>query len=203
MNTHIRTRDDLEYFLNIESKGYGQHSIKCPILEIREKDILYKHNYLLRKTEYHTNVGNRIKALFYKILLRRLQNRYCIHIGLNQCDCGLKIMHLGPILVNGNAIIGKNCAFHINTALVASGMFDDAPIIGDGVVIGVGAVVIGGVTIANNIAIGANAVVTKSFLEENIAIAGIPAKKVSDNGNLVWNRRTIVPQKSDKVHIIV
>lgn len=46
-----------------------------------------------------------------------------------------------------------------------------------------GARIIGDISIASNIAIGANAVVTKSFLEEGITIAGIPAKKISNNSS--------------------
>ena len=38
----------------------------------------------------------------------------------------------------------------------------------------------GNISIANGTAIGANAVVNKSFSEENIAIAGVPAKKIAD-----------------------
>ena len=41
-----------------------------------------------------------------------------------------------------------------------------------------GAKIYGNIIIANNIAIGANAVVNKSFEEENILIAGNPAKKI-------------------------
>ena len=52
------------------------------------------------------------------------------------------------------------------------------PQIGDNVDIGVGAKIIGDVTIANGIKIGANAVVNKSFNEENITIVGCPARKV-------------------------
>jgi serine O-acetyltransferase len=44
--------------------------------------------------------------------------------------------------------------------------------------LGIGAKVIGGVTLADNIRVGANAVVTKSFLEPGITIAGVPAVKV-------------------------
>ena len=39
-----------------------------------------------------------------------------------------------------------------------------------------------GVHLAENVIVGANAVVTKSFEEANIVIAGIPAKKISDKG---------------------
>lgn len=50
------------------------------------------------------------------------------------------------------------------------------PTIGDNVYIGPGAKLFGAIEIANDVAIGANAVVTKSFTESNITIAGIPAK---------------------------
>lgn len=97
-------------------------------------------------------------------------------------------MHLGPILVNGNVKVGKNCSLHINTSIVADGLDSSTPIIGDDVVIGVGAVVLGGVSIANYTAIGANAVVNKDVIEENIAVAGVPAKKISNNGSKEWNK---------------
>jgi len=48
---------------------------------------------------------------------------------------------------------------------------------------------VGSVTLGSGIAIGANAVVTKSFEEDNIAIAGVPAKKISDNGASTWNKK--------------
>ena len=63
---------------------------------------------------------------------------------------------------------------------IASGakhFIDDAPTIGNNVEIGFGAVIIGKI-IADGIKIGANSVVTKSFLEPNITIAGVPAKKI-------------------------
>lgn len=72
------------------------------------------------------------------------------------------------------------------TALVAKGISNQAPILGDGVVVGVGATIVGGVRIAKNVAIGANSVVVKDVLEANIAVAGIPAKKVSNSGRLAW-----------------
>ena len=85
-------------------------------------------------------------------------------------------MHVGSILINGRATIGKDCSIHINTAIVAGGPKDEVPSIGNGVCIGVGAVVIGGIEIQENSTIGANAVVTKSIREPNVTIAGIPAK---------------------------
>ena len=41
----------------------------------------------------------------------------------------------------------------------------------------------------NGIAIGANSLVNKSFEEQNIAIAGCPAKKISNNGDSTWHKK--------------
>lgn len=57
------------------------------------------------------------------------------------------------------------------------------PKIGNNVFIGTGAKVIGGITIADGVAVGANAVVTSSILEENITVAGVPARKISNHSS--------------------
>ena len=110
-----------------------------------------------------------------------------MHIPLNVFDKGLKIMHLGPILVNGSVVAGKNCTLHMNTAIVSSGKKE--PVLGDNVWLGYGACVLGGVTVPSYVAIGAGAVVNKSIEEENIVVAGVPAKKISDKGTLTWHKK--------------
>ncbi len=100
-------------------------------------------------------------------------------------------MHLGPILMNGEVTVGRYCAFHMNTALVAGGRDTGVPTLGNGVVVGVGAVISGGVFLADNIAVGANAFVNKSFDESDIAIAGVPAKKISNNGRKTWGNANL------------
>lgn len=182
----IRSKQQLKEWLACELAKLPKS--RSPVL-ITEADILRRHQILLRKTEYHVNCRHKLVGLVYLMRLRRLQNRYAIHIPLNVCGKGLRIMHTGPILINGKAVVGENCAFHINTALVAGGTSNDAPVLGNGVVVGVGAVVLGGVHIADNVAIGAGAVVNKDVTEENVAVAGVPAKKVSNNGRAQWNKK--------------
>lgn len=185
---YITKKSDLKDFLKYESEKYGFKNSNMPLVCIREVDYLYKYNVLLRKTEYYINTGKRIRGNLFKILLNRYGNKNHIHIPINTFDKGLKLMHLGPILVNSRVRAGKDIALHINTSIVAGGSNDYTPIIEDGCVIGVGAVILGKVHLAKNIAVGANSVVNKSFYEENIAIAGVPAKKISNNGRLNWNR---------------
>lgn len=188
----IKTKSDLKDWISHEGERYdikrGFGFFVKYKLKISERAILYHLQIVLRKAEYYANSGKRILAKIYAFKLARLENRYGIHIPLNTCAKGLKIMHLGSVLINQNAKIGQDCSIHINTAIVAGGLNSDAPTIGDHVVIGVGSTLLGNITIPNYSAIGAGAVVNKSFDEENIAIAGVPAKKVSDNGSKNWNK---------------
>ncbi len=191
----IKSKSDLKDILDYESKKYGIHENGSGrllnfirLLEGSETQIIWKLQKRLRKTEFYYNTGKKLRYRLSLMKLNKLENRYGIHIGVNICDRGLKIMHLGSVLVNGRAKVGKDVCFHINTALVGQGVYDDAPMVGDGVIIGVGSILVGGITIANNVAIGAGAVVVKDVEEENIAVAGVPAKKVSKNGSLTWNK---------------
>lgn len=95
---------------------------------------------------------------------------------------GIAIVHSGTIVVSGKARIGKNCRIHVCTNIgnALSHGKDGTPVIGDNVYIGPGAKIFGPITIGNNVAIGANAVVNKSF-PDNCTIAGVPAKKISNN----------------------
>lgn len=185
----IQSKTDLNNFLEIEKHNYGRKNIFLPLFAINERDILWKYHVILRRTEYHSNTNHQIRSLIYKTRLKIIQNKYLLRIPINCFDSGLKIMHLGSILINGKVKVGKNCSIHINTSIVAGGTDNRVPMLGNGIIIGVGAVILGNVQLADNIAIGANAVVNKSFLEKNIAIAGIPAKKISNNGSKEWNKK--------------
>lgn len=60
---------------------------------------------------------------------------------------------------------------------------------GDFCYLGAGAKLMIGVHIADYTIVGANAVVTKTFDEENVVLAGVPAKIISRNG---FKNRTVV-----------
>ena len=187
----IENKKDLKEWLDYEKRLYGMensfiHQIKLTIGS--EKAVIWKFQRRLRITEYHKNTKHKLRYHISKVKWSRMKNKYGLHIGLNICDKGLKIMHLGPIL-NNRAKLGKDCTLHVNTAFVANGLAGEVPTVGDNCVIGVGATLIGGIKIADGIAVGANALVNKSFEEDNIAIAGVPAKKVSNNGKNKWGKQ--------------
>ncbi len=185
----ITTKKQLEEFIDYELKKYRVSRFKCRIpINFAENQTLMKFNILLRKAEYYHNTGNKVLSKYYKMRKNRYSLKYGLNIPLNVFDKGLHIMHIGPVLVNEFAKVGKDCSIHINSGIVAGGLNSSCPVIGDGVVIGIGAVVLGDIKIANYTAIGANSVVNKDILEENIAVAGAPAKKISNNGCKNWNQ---------------
>lgn len=111
-----------------------------------------------------------------------------IHLGfsipINVFGPGLSIAHRGTIVVNKGTRVGENCRIHACTNIGSGrGSILLAPKIGNGVYIGPGAKIFGNVEIADDIAIGANSVVNKSFYEQGISIAGVPAKKINNKGS--------------------
>lgn len=139
---------------------------------------------LLRKLEY---IHNCKKGFVWKILFNllylfytKLSFRLGFSIPINTLGAGVTLVHRGTVVINKEAYIGANSRIHVCTNI---GAFNGgAPKIGNGVYIGPGAKIFGDIEIADGVAIGANAVVNKSFLEPNISIGGIPAKKISDHG---------------------
>lgn len=182
------SREQLNSWLSYELEKYGGRRLS-DVLAIGEPAVLRKHIILLRKTEYYLNSGKKVLFLIYKARLRRLQNKYGMHVPLNCCGKGLRIMHVGPVLMNGDVTIGEDCVFHMNTGVVAGGTTDYAPVFESGVIMGFGSVVLGKTHIAKNVAIGANSVVNHDVLEENITVAGVPAKKISNSGSKSWGNK--------------
>ena len=194
INERIVTKEQLRDYLEIELKAYGGSRI-YDCFHFTEFSILRRYITLLRKAEFYTNTHAKLCSVYYKLRLYRLGMKYGINIPLKERKKGLKICHVGPILVSNNAIVGEHCSIHINTGIVAGGNTNKAPTLGNNIVIGIGAVLLGDITIADNVAIGANAVVNRSILEPSITVAGVPAKKISDNGKSSWEKLCALDEK--------
>ncbi len=180
----IQSKEDLYTYLNADKIALNvDPAQKKPRLF---RDEVWRFQIALRKAEYEENCAKGIAGKVRKAWTRFRFHRQSIKCGftipLNVFSPGLSIAHYGTIVVNSNAKIGKNCRIQEGVNIGSSGS-DKAPIIGDNVFIGSGAKIIGDIEIADNIAIGAGAVVVKSFKEDGITIAGVPAKKISTHGS--------------------
>jgi len=179
----IRSRKDYLDYLEADRIALGRtpESLLKKLMHLISPDYIWQFQRLLRKLEYYKNVKNnrvlhKLAYLFLKLRYKRLSVKLSFSIPENVFGPGLAIVHYGTIVVNQNAKVGANCRIHVDTNIGTSGGTDLAPQIGDNVYVAPGVKIFGDVRIPSNTAIGANSVVTKSFVEENMMIAGIPAK---------------------------
>ena len=179
----IKSKADLKEYLEADKKNLGRITRRPSLF-----DTTWKFEIALRKLEYYSNVPSNPILSFMKFYWRfrhRLLEVICgFEIPINVFGKGLSIAHQGNIIVNPYARIGENCRIHVGVNIgTAAGVERRVPQIGNNVYIAPGVKIFGDIEIANGIAIGANAVVCKSFLEENVTIAGVPAKQISDKGS--------------------
>ncbi len=183
---HINSKEDLKDFLKYESKKYNLKKASYPFFALREEKILYKFNYLLRNLEYSINCNKKLRRLFVRLLYLRLERKYSMFIPINVFDKGLRLIHIGPRLVNGKSAVGKNFIMHASTNIVAGGVNDCAPRIGNNCIMSVGSIILGDAVLGDNTVVGAGAVVTRNFGDGNMTVAGVPAKKISDKTGEDW-----------------
>lgn len=187
----IKTREDYSFYLEADKIALGIQ-LKHPRLF---HDEIWKFQRLLRKVEFLENCKkdpiSKLICLQARYSLESLSIKLGFTIPRNIFGPGLSIAHRGPIVIHHGVQVGENCRIHhgvtIGTDLVREGL----PTLGNNVVISTGVVIVGPISIADGIAIGANSYVNKSFDEPNIAIAGCPAKKISNKGSEKrWIRAT-------------
>jgi len=167
---------ELKKFLKKESLCYGTKYI----IKAYMKDPRFRVNFWLRVGQYLNNKYSNyfIKHLILRIIKNRLQLLYGFDTTFNvKIGIGLRIVHLGCIVIHGNAVIGSNCTIQ-NSVSIGQGERHDPtsiPKLGDNIFIGVGAKLIGSITIEDNCIIGAMTLVNKSF-PSNSTIIGIPGR---------------------------
>ena len=183
----ISNRKDYLYYLESDRIALGEKRKKPHIISIWESDVIWKYQILLRKNEYFHNCKARgIFKIYYKWIqyrLFRMQVKTGISIPINVFGPGLSIAHLGPIVINGFAKIGKNCRIHPFTTIGIDGRSEKVAVIGDNVYLSNGCKIIGDVIICDNVMIAAGAIVVKDILEEHSVVGGVPAKVISKLGN--------------------
>lgn len=191
----IKSKEDFIFFLQEDRKHILEPynisfdgKVKPKLIPRSEIEYIYKFQYILRKLEYRLNCKNSglVSKIFTRILEYRffkLQIKTGMFIHPNCFGPGLAIKHIGPMVISGGVLIGKNCRIHPCVNIGVSGSEGKVGQLGDNLYLGNGCKIIGEVYLQDNVVIGAGAVVTKSFEESNIVLAGVPAKIVSHKGS--------------------
>ena len=181
----ITTKEELREYIAADNSWYKAEGMKnklvAMIAHYPGRQIKQYLRYL-RKQEYYINTacGNKFKGIlgvFYERKKNKLGERLNIDIAPNCFGKGLQIYH-GGIVVNSKVRAGENCRLHGGNCIGNKGYSTEVPCLGDTVDIGYGAVLIGGIYVADNCVVGVNAVVNRSFEEDNCVIVGIPARAV-------------------------
>lgn len=154
----------------------------------------FTYSFWMRTCAYlkHHSVPRFLLFPFAWLILRHYEYKYGISISYRtRIGSGLYIGHFGGIVVNQNAIIGKNCniSHQVTLGKANRGVRKGYPVIKDNVYIGPGAKIVGNVCVGNNVAIGANCVVTDD-VPDNSVIVGIPGKVISSRGSAGYINRT-------------
>ena len=179
----ISSKEDFKKYIEADRRALGIRDQGFGALrQLIAPNYIWTFQKRLRKLEYYGNCRKDFLGRLYYNLLKIKHRKLALRLGFsipeNVFGPGLSIAHYGTIVVNSKARVGKNCRIHVCTNIGASGGTFDAPVIGDNVYIAPGVKIYGNIQIANNIVIAANSSVNKSFQEENILIAGSPAKKI-------------------------
>lgn len=148
----------------------GKETIKNRIL--RPLEIKYIYNMRCA-----SSTKNKLIKLYYKIKLHRLSKKTMIQIPeKTQIGEGFYIGHTGRVIINSNAIIGKNVniATGVTIGQENRGKRKGYPTIGNQVWIGTNAVIVGDINIGNNVLIAPNSYVNFDVPDNSIVI-GNPA----------------------------
>lgn len=132
----------------------------------------------LRQEEYYQKKRKVIRSLWYGRKSGIIGEKLGYFVSPGCLGERVVFFHKGSIIINHRSVIGDGCKFHGDNCVGNDGVSEKCPVLGKNIDIGIGAKIIGDITLADNIIIGANAVVTKSFLEPGIVIAGVPARRI-------------------------
>lgn len=189
----IKSLSDLKNYIHADLSSMGYKTALIPWI----KDPVVRFVYLLRIHEYLINTRKILPIrLIFAFLFKRTSIKLGFSVGPNIFGPGMAIVHYGLLIIDPTTRIGRNCRIHMGVHIGGAAQFvepgteaDYSPRIGDNVYIGPGAKLYGPIRIGNNCTIGANAVVTKSFDQEGLTIAGVPAQIIkAASGNSVNTR---------------
>lgn len=187
----INTKKELVFYMmadNMMNRGVYNRSFKQKVKEIISPDYVMKFLRYMRKTSYYRS-KNCLKGHYYSWQYRRLGVKLGFSIGENVFGYGLVIPHYGTIVVGPTNTIGNYAVIHTSTCITSNGKN-----IGNNFAISTGAKITSGRELGNNVIIAANSVVSKSFPDNNVLLAGVPAC-VKSNSDAWWKRDEIIYKK--------
>lgn len=200
----IKTKEDYIEYLRADKEAL-QANTNFPVFLEKMGPLLtdpcYKFQKLMRKLEYWVNCGTSPFAKLYVIFLKKLYQRMSVNLGfsihINTFGPGLLIGHYGCIVIGAGTKIGSHCNIRPGV-VIARDIDKGSSTIGDYCHLGANSVILNGICLGNNVTVGAGAVVTKSFREDNIVLAGVPAKIIGYKTSSIAERTATNGRQGEK-----
>ncbi len=168
----VKTKKELRFCImadNMMSRGSFKRTWSQKLIELIRPDITMKFLRCMRKLSYYKYKRNPL-WMYYHCKYLRLGCRLGYTIGPDSCGYGLVFPHYGTLIIGAKTIIGNYAMIHVGTLFTS-----DSRTVGDNLYVATGAKITTGMHLGNNVTIAANSVVTKSFDDDNILLAGMPA----------------------------
>jgi serine O-acetyltransferase len=184
----ISNKQDYLTYLIEDRKANG--IIKKPFLKWlfhSERYFIFKYLRTLRKLEYLTNINKDLvkKALYIITLYRynKLSHKLGIVIPVNVVGYGLRMYHLGGIIIHPGVKLGNYCTLQAGVVIGQSSP-GSYPVIGNDVYFAPGAKAFGKIKIGNNVVVAPNSVVVKD-VPDNCVVSGVPAIIIKKDGKKI------------------
>lgn len=141
----------------------------------------FRFLWVKRKCEYWRN-RNKIVFMLYRLIYEKYKIKYMMDIPARvKIGKGLRIEHIGNIVINPEAQLGENITL-LNGVLIGAQNRGDKkgfPCIGNYVWIGTNAIIVGAINIGNNVLIAPGAYVNFDVPDNSIVI-GNPGKIIKN-----------------------
>lgn len=194
----IRTKKELKFYIladRMMNRGCFKYSFKTRLYRIFLPDYVMEYLEVMRKLSFYSHQQGLLNAflkVIYLIRYHRLGVKLSFNIGYDTCGYGLVIPHYGSLGIGPSNRLGNYCVIHTLTSIT-----DNGKVIGNGFYLSKGAIVTSSVTLGNSVMVGANSVVNKSYIDDNIMLAGAPATIIKTSE--AWYRRQGAENYSNRV----
>lgn len=171
----IKSKKELRFYIMADSmmnSGCFKRSFNRRFRDFWVPDYNMRFLRAMRKASYFSHQNgliNRFLGGYYKLRQRKFGLKLGWSIASDAFGYGLLLPHYGTIVVGPNNI-GNYAVLQTSTCISGN-----MKTIGDALYVSTGAKLTNKVVLGDNVTIAANSVVTKSFPNGNVLLAGMPA----------------------------
>lgn len=175
ITSRITTKKELEFYIMADmmmNLGYFKRPLKKVVRDFFVPDYTMRFLRAMRRNAYYSHqngVINKIWGGYNRLMQRRLGIKLGWSITAESLGYGLLLPHYGTIVVGPNNI-GNYAVLHTSTCITGN-----MKTIGNALYLSTGAKITSKVVLGDNITVAANSVVTKSFPDGDVLLAGMPA----------------------------